>query len=330
MSKHVRDLRVLSIPAEHPYTQAIRPAGVEYLPDPDIDGHWWPHPALDADFWRTPPEADILHIHFGFEHRSPDQIEELVAALPIPLVVTAHDLDNPHLSDQAAQADHHRRLRTLVQAAHSVVTLTDGAAHRLRIDFGVRGVITLPHPAIVRTQMADAVQREPVVGVFLKSLRSNVVSDPQFYLDIASQVPLRVFVHDFDETRALREALEGRVDLVVHDPLDDASLHRAVATLSVCLLPYVRGTHSGWLEMCRDLGTSVAVPDSGCYIGQADRVDAVDSYRVADSRSAATTARRLLERGTMPYAGDRARQLEHVRQAHAEIYRRAVAERGNR
>ena len=327
MSKHVHDLRVLSIPAEHPYTQAIRPAGVVYLPDPDINGHWWPHPALEADFWRTPPAADLVHIHFGFEHRTPQQVDQLVAALPVPLVVTAHDLDNPHLKEQS---DHHRRLRTLVQAAHGVVTLTDCAAQRLRSEFAVREVITLPHPAIVDTDSAPVVQREPVVGVFLKSLRSNVVADPQFYLDIAREVPLRVFVHDVASTRALRRALEGRVDLVVHDPLDDASLHRAVAALSVCLLPYVRGTHSGWLEMCRDLGTSVAVPDSGCYVGQADRPDAVDSYRVADSRSAATTARRLLERGTMPYAGDRVRQLEHVRQAHAEIYRSAVAERGNR
>lgn len=310
-------MRVLSVPADHPYTQAIRPAGVEYLPDPDIDGNWWPHPALEAEYWRTPRAADILHIHFGFEHRTPEQIEDLVAALPVPLVVTAHDLDNPHLE---AQEEHHRRLRTLVSAARGVITLTDCAAERLREEFGAREVSVVPHPAIAAGQAAPAVQRDPVVGVFVKSLRSNVVADPGFYLRIAESVPLRVFVHDVEATRGLRAELDGKVELVVHEPLDDASLHRAVATLTACILPYTRGTHSGWLEMCRDLGTTVAVPDVGCYAGQVDHPTAVETYTAADAASAAAAAQTLLRRGAVPYAGDRAHQIEQVRRAQWDIY----------
>ena len=255
VSKHVRTVRVLSIPAQHPYTQAIRPAGVEYLPDPDIDGNWWPHPALEAEFWRTPPAADLVHIHFGFEHRSPEQIEQLVETLPIPLVVTAHDIDNPHLADQT---EHHQRLRTLVGAASAVITLTECAARTLDDAFRARNVTVAPHPAIVAEP--PTVRREPVVGVFLKSLRSNVVRDPQFYLDLSRDVALRVFVHDEPATAQLRAELAGKVDLVVHGPFDDAALHREVAALTACVLPYTRGTHSGWLEMCRDVGTGVVCP----------------------------------------------------------------------
>lgn len=325
MSKHVRNVRVLSIPANHPYTQAIRPAGVEYLPDPDINGNWWPHPALEAQYWRTPVVADLLHIHFGFEHRTPEQIEDLVAELPVPLVLTAHDLDNPHLENQE---EHHRRLRTLVRAAQGVVTLTHCAARRLREEFGARDVSVVAHPAVVTGPDVPEVPREPVVGVFVKSLRSNVVADPRFYLGIAESVPLRVFVHDVEATRELRAQLDGKVDLVVHDPLDDASLHRTVAALTTCILPYVRGTHSGWLEMCRDLGTTVAVPDTGCYQGQADRPDAVEIYTAADAASAAAAAQALLRRGALPYAGNRAGQIDHVRRAYLGMYRDALAHCG--
>ena len=132
-------MRVLAIPAEHPYTQAVLPAGVEYLPDLDVDGEgrWWPHPALRADYWANPPQVDLVHIHFGFEHVSPDELRKTVAALPVPLVVTVHDIDNPHLADQR---EHHERLQVLVSAAAAVITLTDHAARILRERFGAAGV----------------------------------------------------------------------------------------------------------------------------------------------------------------------------------------------
>ncbi|WP_291313436.1 glycosyltransferase [Corynebacterium sp. UBA2622] len=320
-------VRVLSVPATHPYTRAVQPDQVSYLPDPDIDGNWWPHPALEAGYWADPArasEVDVMHVHFGFEHRTPAQIEELVRALPVPLVVTVHDLDNPHLTDPAEQAAHHDRVRTLVGAAAAVITLTDCAAERLRREFGAEHLHVLPHPSVAPAPGVAA--HGGGAGVFLKSLRPNVVSDPAFYLGIAQRVPLTVYIHDVPATRALRAALEGsdNLELIVHDPLADAPLHAAVAGLDTCLLPYTRGTHSGWLEMCRDHGTNVAVPDTGCYASQADTPEAVEIYRAGDAASAAEALRALIARGPVPYSGDRAAQAERVEAAHAEIYRGVV------
>lgn len=307
-------MRVLSIPADHPYTRAIRPAGVEYLPDPDIDGHWWPHPALEPEYWTQPRDVDLVHLHFGFEHRSPAQIAELCAALPVPLVLTVHDLDNPHLSDQAP---HHERLQLLIDEACALITLTDQAAAVLARDYGANDVHVLPHPSIV------GAAREPQPGgraaVFLKSLRSNVVADPGFYAAAAGEVPLDVYVHEGAELASIRNA-----NVIVHEPMDDAALYAAVGRAGACILPYTRGTHSGWLEMCRDLGVPVAVPDVGCYAGQADTPAAVAVYRAGDGASAGRAADALAARGPVPYAGDRAAQLERVRRAHEEIYRKAV------
>lgn len=321
-------MRVLSIPAEHPYTQAIRPAHVEYEPDPDVDGNWWPHPALSAQYWNARSGdanaslPDLVHVHFGFEHYSPAEIQAMVDALPVPLVVTVHDIDNPHLEDQR---EHHERLRILLRRADAVVTLTDAAAAVLRADFGVENAVVLGHPQIASPVFA---QRESRAAVFVKSLRGNVVSDPQFYRDLAARVPLDVYVHDVEATAHLRAALaDANLRLHVHKPLADVALHKEIARATVCVLPYTRGTHSGWLEMCRDQGTNVAVPDVGYYAGQADIPEAVAVYRAGNGSSAGEAAAALVARGPVPYAGDRDAQLERIQAAHWAMYQDLLTER---
>ena len=204
----------------------------------------------------------------------------------------------------------------LIDAASALITLTDQAADILTRDFGAGDVRVVPHPRIVEEPVE--VERGDHAAVFLKSVRSNVVADAQFYRDIAARVPLDVYVHGGAELAS--------IGTVVHEPMTDDELHAAVGRAGVCILPYTRGTHSGWLEMCRDLGVPVAVPDCGCYAGQADTDAAVEVYRTGDGRSAGEAAARLLARGPVPYAGDRARQLDEVRRAHEEIYRKVVSE----
>ena len=52
----------------------------------------------------------------------------------------------------------------------------------------------------------------------------------------------------------------------------------------------------------------------------------MEVYRTGDGRAAGEAAARLLARGPVPYAGDRVRQLDEVRRAHEEIYRKVVSE----
>lgn len=318
-------MKVLSIPAEHVYPQAIKPDRVTFHPDPDIDGHWWPHPALEAQWWDTPRDVDLVHIHFGYEHRTPEQLQELVDTLPVPLVVTVHDLDNPHLTDPTDQERHRANVGVLVRAAQQVVTLTECAAETVAQRYGRGDVAVVGHPAVVK-QVPD-VEAAADAAVFLKSLRANVAADPAFYREIAAHVPLTVYAHDVEATEALRADLSliDGISVVHHAPLDDAALHEAVASHRVCILPYVRGTHSGWLEMCRDLGVSVAVPDCGCYADQADASEAVATYRSGDGAAAGRAAAALLASGPVPYRGDRGAQLHAIKQAHADFYAAACS-----
>lgn len=338
-------LRVAPIPARHPYVDAVLPTApgsdLELVVPAEIaalpPGRWLPHPLLEAQaVRRLAGRLDVLHLHFGFEHRSPAQIRELIAACRetgTALVVTVHDLQNPHLDDQA---EHLQRLGDLVAAAHTVITLTDPAAREIRERFG-REAVVLPHPPVVDPDAAQRLREQAApgrtgdrVGIFLKDLRTSTVTDPQFYRELADGLPGRRLEILLDERRADTELAQRLretpgLELHLHPRLDDDELHARVAAFDTVLLPYRRGTHSGWLEMCRDLGVSVVAPDCGHYLGQADRPGAVLSHAVGDGRAAACALRAALLQGPLPYAGDRREQAAHAVREHRRILREAAS-----
>lgn len=322
--------RVLSIPGGHVYTRAIKPDNVTFEPDPDIGGKWWPHPALEAQWWDGGAAVDVCHIHFGFEHQNPRKIDRLIRAIRksgVALVVTVHDIDNPHLADPADQAGHHERIRLLVRGADAVITLTDHARTRIHELVGAPVDITvIPHPLVVTREERAAVDTVPTrPAVFLKSLRSNVVGDPAFYEALA-QAGTAIYIHDVPATQDFRDTLAARgVDVIAHAPLDDATLYQAIGSCTAVVLPYLRGTHSGWLEMCRDLGVGVAVPAIGCYADQADSPEAVATYPAGDGVAAAQAVRTLADDAPHPYVGDREEQLERIRAAQAAVYKEVVS-----
>jgi len=103
-------LVIASVPANHVYVRHLAPedgSGPVRLPDPTPPGaaatqQWWPPVMLDAA-WVEAHDFDVFHLHFGFDARTPADLEELVAALRRrgkPLVFTVHDLRNPHHLDR--------------------------------------------------------------------------------------------------------------------------------------------------------------------------------------------------------------------------------------
>ncbi|WJZ17726.1 hypothetical protein CGUA_05710 [Corynebacterium guangdongense] len=324
------DVSVQPVPAGHPYTRSVTmptPAGVRILPDPVVDpgepGRWWPHPALEPEF-HARHDVDVLHIHFGFEHLGAQRTADLLRALDergVRLVLTVHDLDNPHLANQA---EFHRQLALLVTRADHVITLSPAAAAEIRSRYGrpaevlAHPPIALPgtHPAARPGQRPDWSGRSGTAGVFLKSLRANVVTDPGFYRALAAET----YLHEGVDAPDLAGLVTHR-----HPPMADAELFDAVARHRVVVLPYARGTHSGWLRMCRDLGTSVAVPDCGCYASQAGAGEGVAVYRTGDGPDAARAVEELLRDGPAPVPPVDAAA---IRARHHEIYRGLAAGRG--
>ncbi|UQX89030.1 glycosyltransferase family 1 protein [Jatrophihabitans telluris] len=296
-------IRVASVPAGHVYVRHLSPPSeldeqdvpeaVMRLADPppkvarSVDSQWWP-PAMLSPGWIDDHagEFDVFHIQFGFDALSPSELESIVDALSRngkPLVYTVHDLRNPH--HRTPQA-HDAQLDVLIPAAAALITLTPGAAARILRRWG-RQAQVISHPHVVPLDgISPRLPKESgpfVVGVHAKSIRASM--DPlaalQAIAPLTEELPelrLRVDVHrDVYETTGLRHepalaawlrVARPGVEVSVHDYFTDRDLFAYLAGLDLSVLPYRFGTHSGWLETCYDLGTTVLAPDCGFYAEQ--------------------------------------------------------------
>jgi glycosyltransferase involved in cell wall biosynthesis len=306
-SGSARKAVVASVPSGHVYVRHLAPedgTGPVRLTDPDPDERsrpagqrWWPPVMLDPA-WVADHAADVdlFHLHFGFDSRSETDLQSWVAALRRagrPFVYTVHDLRNPHHETRLL---HDRQLDVLVSTADRLLTLTGGAAAEIRSRWG-REATVLPHPHVVPFGTMHAAQAmrdlrvqrgvaHPfTVGLHLKSVRASMAPERVLPVlaDAVAELPeavLRIDIHrdvmaadglrhDAALARLLRTyADKGWIDLRVHDYFSDAELWRYLAGLDASVLPYRFGTHSGWLEACRDLGTTVIAPSCGYFAEQ--------------------------------------------------------------
>lgn len=289
-ARRPRAIRVASVPAAHPYVEHLGNDGVARLPDPQPPGappgRWWPPVMVDPAWVRAHADAfDVMHLHFGMESFTVAHLAATVAALRVarrPLAFTVHDLTNPQLADQQL---HVAQLDELIAAADALITLTEGAAAEIARRWGRRAVV-IAHPHVLPLEQAAPVGRAggPVlVGLHLRDLRPNVDGPGATATLLAALAALRrpgvdiqarITLHDHvrepvarDRVRRLCAGTEG-VTLVEAPRPDDAALLADLADLDVCVLPYAHGTHSGWVELCWDLGVPVAAPAVGHVAGQ--------------------------------------------------------------
>lgn len=341
-----RPTRLVSIPASHPYVDAVRPPSAVAVLGRRVSG-WEPDPLLTpTGLQRAAERIDVIHLHFGYDHLSVEAMSGWLAAIReegIPLVVTVHDLRNPHHRDPEL---HDAHLRLLMGQADAVLTLTAGAAAEIEARYR-RSAQVLPHPSLLdrTTTLAGEPSASGLVVMHLKSLRRNI-ADPGRLVAATlmgvraaretADIPgrLRVDVHpdvlDRPELRSVRElAGRGELELSVHERFSDAELQGLLLRAHACVLPYQFGTHSGWLELCRDLGTRVIAPTSGHFGGADGQWDEVISYDNDEtsglgeaSLSAAVSA--ALE-SPPPSPADRGRrliELRDVKASHADVYAR--------
>ncbi|MFI1453845.1 glycosyltransferase family protein [Streptomyces roseus] len=347
-----RDIRIASVPAGHVYVRhcsSPEPDGVRRLKDPRPNGapstsqRWWPPVMLDPR-WVSAHHADfdVFHLHFGFDAQSPEQLTDLVTTLKRhgkPLVYTVHDLRNPHQPDPAAHA---AALDIVVPAADQLITLTPGAAQSIRSRWN-RTAAVLPHPHVVDLPLlgrARPARERFRVGVHAKSLRPNMSVLPvvRVLADVVGELPdaeLLVNIHREvadpasrgyapQVMRALVELADrGLLELTVHDYFDDDQLWDYLASLDLSVLPYLFGTHSGWLEACHDLGTAVAAPDCGFYAEQRPCLTYGHSQQGGlDEESLREAVRTAYEERPAPRATTthRARERAELAAAHRALY----------
>jgi hypothetical protein len=324
-------IRVASIPAAHPYVRHALTAGdgITLLPDPPppgaSDGRWWPPVMCDAEWVTARRDSfDVMHLHFGTESYQVEHLRALVHALRAsgrPLVHTLHDLENPQLTDQTPHLAH---LDVLVPAADAIVTLTAGAAAAIERRWG-RTAQVIPHPHVLALD-ADAPAGEHtdayVLGVHLRDIRPGIDAVRAVATLLAAVDHLRAQgvaavarVHVNERVRD-ESAADQVAALVAAHPaaelrrsarLGDAALARSIADLDVAVLPYRTGTHSGWVELCWDLGVPVAGPRIG-YAGEQHPGD-FGVFDAGDGGALARTVKKLLAGATRPASPERVSRL---------------------
>ena len=324
---------MLSIPAHHPYVAAVDPGGSVAVAAERVSG-FEPDPFfVPAVVTALAGAVDVVHLHFGFDHLDPAAAQAWCAALrraEMALVLTVHDLRNPHHADRSA---HDAVLAVLVPAADAVLTLTPGAAAEIAARFG-RTAQVVTHPSLADPARTADVTTEPgLVVVHLKSLRANLV-EPLAVVGAAARGAidaggrLRVDLHPeiVDDPRLgrLPQLAAAGVEVRVHDRFDDPALERYLRRAQVTVLPHRWGTHSGWLELARDLGTAVVAPNGGYYADQWDQVVGYshDETSGLDAESLRTAVAQALRRPRpAPLASaERTARAAQVRAAHAAVY----------
>ncbi|AGL16569.1 glycosyltransferase [Actinoplanes sp. N902-109] len=350
-------VRVASIPAGHPYVRnVLSPTDVRLLPDPlppgAPDGRWWPPVMCDAA-WVTAhaDRFDLMHLHFGTESYPTGHLRSLVRALRAtgrPLVHTVHDLENPQLTDQAPHREH---LDVLVEAADALITLTPGAAAAIERRWG-RTADVIAHPHVLPLDgpaPAGTPSSAYVLGVHLRDLRPGTDAVPAVatLLDAvdclrAQGTAATARVHINEQVRD-RAAADRVTALVAGHPaaelrrtarLSDEALARSIADLDVAVLPYRTGTHSGWAELCWDLGVPVAGPPVGYASEQ--HPDDFAVFAAGNGAGLADSVRRLLAAGARPGSAVRTARLADrraqriaqaaaVTAAHTAVYERVLS-----
>lgn len=329
-------IRVATVPGAGPYVDAVLPPGVVRVGPSGGHGPW-----LDAGYLvEHADEIDVLHLHTGSGQVTDAAVQcwsETVRRSGVPLVVTVHRVraagTHPHAAPGAVAAEE-AHLQAVLSTAEVVLTLTSGAADAIADRFG-RTAIVVAHPSVAGPE-ADLGAERGLVGLRLQPAdqqprdRSALVR-AALSGAVSGGGRLRVLVGvGTDVPPSVRElAGHGELELVVSR---DAERSAGLQQLHVAVLPEPCGTHSGDLEICRDVGTRVVAPSCGWFPGQwaevvsygEDDRGELDAVSLSAAVSAALT-RPMLRPADRTW---RQEQRAAVRRVHAEVYAQVAGDRG--
>ncbi|WP_350224131.1 glycosyltransferase [Microbacterium sp. lyk4-40-TSB-66] len=315
-------------------------------------GQWWPPQVLLPEWLEAhADDFDLVHVHFGIESYSPDELRATVATLRRlgrPLVYTVHDLENPQLTSQES---HRASLAVLAAGADALIALTDTAGASVR-ELTRRPVTVIAHPTLLGDaprptgDAHDAVR----VGVHLRDLRPNIDGVGTTATLVRAVAALRAHgarveavvrmnerVRDAEAAASIALLAEGADAVTVErgSRLDDDALSSWLADLDACVLPYRHGTQSGWAELCYDLAVPVVSTPVGHIAAQHpadfhayDMGDPVSLARaIMDATGPASSspgsAQRCAE--VERRRAERRAELDRVRASHVAVYRGALA-----
>lgn len=278
--------RVFHVPSHLSYVSKL--AGDTFVPVPSPSGApLRVSDLLDLESWDF---FDVLHLH-TVELAASGDLAELAARLRETdkgFVFTLHDLV-PNIEVDTAAFEEKTRLAA--RQAQRVVTLTHAAAQQVAARFGVESSV-IPHGYAVSPDLA--VRRGGGVRGLLVfgALRPNrdILGLVRAWRQLTgTRPPLRVLLRSLGaadqrryaaELAELAEATRSEPDLTVEATdgvLSPGELVDRCHVATALVMPYRSITHSGQLELARDLGLTAVLPDTPTVRAQLSET-AVDEH----------------------------------------------------
>lgn len=265
-------LRIFHVPSHLTYVAKLVGQGFAPVPSP-VGRPLRLGELMTFDSWDF---FDVLHLH-TVELATGDEIEQIglrVTREGKRLVFTAHDMV-PNIETDGTVFDH----KTMLAARHAaaVITLTDMAAQHLahRMDRDASRVRVVPHGAALPLPFVGTGGKGEGVAVFgaLRPNRDLIGLVRAWRMLPQTRPALRILVRsltkadrqryaavlaDLDEVRDTEPGFTITTTTEMVAPGELASWCQQSAVL---VLPYRRVTHSGQLELARDLGLRALAPD---------------------------------------------------------------------
>lgn len=280
-----RPCRVFHVPSHLAFAAKLSTG--DFTPVPSPAGR----PLTVAELVELPSWEffDVIHLH-TVELASPADLARLVGRAEAErrrLIFTVHDLV-PNIEPPGPGFE--AKLARVLGAASQVATLTSSAARALRTRYVLpeQSLVVVPHGASISAKVASGWTTPGDSLAAFGALRPNrdfVGLLRGWQMLPPPRPPLRLLVRSVtatDEARyagqlaELRAAAQQEPDLHLEFSdglLDDADLARWLAAAHALVLPYTRITHSGQLELARDLGLPVLAPDVATLRAQLSDTD---------------------------------------------------------
>ena len=325
---------ILSYPHSHPYVDRLHDVAGTFV-------HTEQHLPQLADFYDAQwleghsDDWDIVHFHFGWEQYSLNQLKKVLDAHKHSgkrIIVTIHDTRNPHSDDATSDKAY---LHLLCTYADQIVTLTPSAQMTIRHTYE-KAAILIPHgPLLLETKMIAArdarknmdAEKNNLVYVHVRSGRKNsdwmrlLLNAPRIGNETGYKLIFGIGEHSraFMSTIILNAFL--RCHITVLPGLSDDQLNAFIIQFKAILMPYKWGSHSGLIELSKDLNIASVIYDTGFYRDQLPTV--LIPYSTDDSDQLDAVIKGMHEipkKNVGPSVKGRLRELSFFQEEYFKIY----------
>lgn len=276
-------IKILSFPSRHPYMSKFHKKKDLRFVNPNTDyfnkiGGKATSTFLDKN--HKVGSYDLVHIHFSFDKLSYKELKDLLDYFKKnnkPIVWTCHSKTSQRIKD----IEKGRLQKLLFEKSDQIITLTKGCKKWLINKFGnKKSISVIKHGYILDPKILSIYKNNLskknknnfvyLVGDFrknkeIKNSISSFLKEPKLFsckLKIILHTPIK---NKLDKDFINSISNNSQIELIAKPEISNNSLNKIFCESHICFLPYLWGTHSGQIELCRDCGCYPVISDVGFY-----------------------------------------------------------------